>query len=103
MKTLTKATTFKTLIALVMLSMVQTIAWAQDSASSVTESVKKSTTSTITEENIWYGEPWVWVVGVAVLIIIIVALTRGNSSTTSSAGRTDTITHTEKTTRETDI
>jgi hypothetical protein len=29
---------------------------------------------------VWYGQPWVWVVGVAVFIVIIVAITRNNSS-----------------------
>jgi hypothetical protein len=27
----------------------------------------------------WYGQPWVWVIGVAVFIVIIVAITRGGS------------------------
>ena len=31
-----------------------------------------------TNEGTWYGEPWVWVVGVAVFIVIIIAITRGN-------------------------
>lgn len=27
----------------------------------------------------WYGQPWVWAVGVAVFIVIIVAITRSNN------------------------
>ncbi|HXH98908.1 MAG TPA: hypothetical protein VNI52_01480 [Sphingobacteriaceae bacterium] len=27
----------------------------------------------------WYAQPWVWVVGVAVFIVIIIAITRGGS------------------------
>jgi len=29
--------------------------------------------------SVWYGQPWVWAVGVAVFIVIIVAITRSNS------------------------
>lgn len=29
-------------------------------------------------DTIWYGQPWVWALGVAIFIIIIVAITRGN-------------------------
>ncbi|HEY1024213.1 MAG TPA: hypothetical protein VGE26_03550 [Sphingobacteriaceae bacterium] len=32
-----------------------------------------------TEETMWYGQPWVWVVGVALFIIVIVAITRSGS------------------------
>lgn len=69
------------------------IAWAQDS--SVTATTQTTTTSS-TET--WYTEPWVWVVGGAVLILIIVALTRGNKG--DSAGRTDKVTVTKTTSSE---
>jgi len=29
--------------------------------------------------SVWYGQPWVWAVGVALFIVIIVAITRNNS------------------------
>ena len=29
----------------------------------------------------WYGQPWVWALGIALFIIIIVAITRGGSKT----------------------
>ena len=29
--------------------------------------------------SVWYGQPWVWAVGVAIFIVIIVAITRGSS------------------------
>ena len=32
-----------------------------------------------TGQTAWYGQPWVWAVGVALFIIIIVAITRGGS------------------------
>lgn len=31
-------------------------------------------------DSVWYGQPWVWVVGVAVFIVIIVAITRNNNT-----------------------
>lgn len=67
------------------------IAWAQDSTVTAT-----SQTTTTTET--WYTEPWVWVVGGAVLILIIVALTRGNKG--DSTGRTDKVTVTKSTSSE---
>ncbi len=30
-------------------------------------------------DSVWYGQPWVWAVGVAVFIVIIVAITRSNN------------------------
>ena len=29
--------------------------------------------------SVWYGQPWIWAVGVAVFIVIIVAITRNRS------------------------
>ena len=29
-------------------------------------------------DNVWYGQPWVWAVGVAIFIVIIIAITRNN-------------------------
>ena len=31
-------------------------------------------------DSVWYGQPWVWAVGVALFIVIIVAITRNNKS-----------------------
>ncbi len=31
-------------------------------------------------DSVWYGQPWVWVVGIAVFIVVIVAITRNNNS-----------------------
>jgi len=28
---------------------------------------------------VWYGQPWVWVVGIAVFIVVIIAITRNNN------------------------
>lgn len=29
--------------------------------------------------SVWYGQPWVWAVGVAIFIVVIVAITRSNN------------------------
>ena len=29
--------------------------------------------------SVWYGQPWVWAVGVALFIVVIVAITRSNN------------------------
>lgn len=29
---------------------------------------------------VWYGQPWVWAIGVAIFIVIIVAITRNNKN-----------------------
>lgn len=58
---------------------MQVMLWAQDStstSSSHSTTVTKETTTTTD----WYMQPWVWVVGGAVLLIILVALFRGNST-----------------------
>ena len=52
------------------------IALAQDSTSS-----SSSNTSTTTQ--VWYGQWWVWAVGVAIFLIVVIALTnRGGSNKT---------------------
>lgn len=58
-------------------SFMQLISWAQDSTSTSNTTIVTKETTTTTE---WYTEPWVWIVGGAVLLIILVALLRGNSN-----------------------
>lgn len=52
---------------------------------------KVVTTETTTTTTDWYAQPWVWIVGAAVLIIVLVALLRGNSSDTREVSRTTVI------------
>jgi len=99
MKQLTKACTYKTIATLFILSFFQVMAWAQDSASSVTT----QTTSTTTQEHTWYTQPWAWVVGGAVLLLLLVALLRNNSSGTSGTGTTDKVTYTKTTETDTNV
>lgn len=65
--------------------------WAQDSTVTAT-----ATTATRTETQTWYAEPWVWVVGGAVLILLIVALVKGTSNSGNTV-RTDKVTVTKTT------
>ena len=86
----TKTMTCKMFIALLLVSFVNAIAIAQDSTVS-------STTSTITtEEHTWYTQPWVWIVGGAVLLLLIVALVRSSGSSNGNS-TTDKVTYTKTT------
>ena len=60
-------------------SCMQLVTWAQDTASTSRSTTVTTETTTTTD---WYAQPWVWIVGGAVLLIILVALLRGNSSNT---------------------
>jgi hypothetical protein len=93
MKQLFRPGICKQAFLLFLFNITNAIVWAQDSSSTST-----TKTSTSTMEQTWYTEPWVWVVGGAVLILLIVALTRGNKG--DSAGRTDKVTVTKTTSSE---
>lgn len=90
MKNSLKHGVIKSSLLVFLLSITSFITWAQDSTVSATTTTASSTS----EAQTWYAEPWVWVVGGAILILLIIALTRGNSSTT---GRTDKVTITKTT------
>lgn len=94
MKQLIRFGICKHALLLFLFTAVNTIVWAQDSSSTTST---KTSTSTM-EQQTWYTEPWVWVVGGAVLILLIVALTRGNKG--DSTGRTDKVTVTKTTSSE---
>ena len=92
MKNLINLRLFKQTLMLCILSVTNALAWAQDSTMTAT------TTTTSSETHTWYAEPWVWVVGGAVLILLIVALVRGSSNNSSSTNsRTDKVTVTKST------
>ena len=55
--------------------LVNIVAFAQDTATTVT-----NTTSTATSEKLWYMQPWVWVVGGVALLLILIALLSGGKS-----------------------
>ncbi len=87
MKQLIKAT-YLSLITFLLLVFFQGLAIAQDSTASSSSSSKTTSTTTSTDQT-WYTQPWVLVVGGAILVLIIVALVRGNSGT---KGRSDSVT-----------
>jgi hypothetical protein len=89
MKQLCKFINIKAFAVLLFLSLLQTLTFGQDGGSN------SVTTTTHTETQTWYAQPWVWVVGGAVFIIIIVALMRG--------GRTDRVNVTKTTTTDTNV
>jgi hypothetical protein len=35
-------------------------------------------------DNIWYGQPWVWAVGVAIFVVVLVVITRSNNNRTAA-------------------
>jgi hypothetical protein len=84
MKKIIPGTVFSYLLFII-LSCLQLPGIAQDTTS--TKITKETTTTTTT----WYAEPWVWVVGGAVVILILVALLRGNSSRDREVTRTTVI------------
>ena len=90
---------FKEIGFIFMLTIISAMASAQDSAA--TSSTTSSSTQITTETTTSFVEPWVWVVGAAILIIIIVALTRGSG--TRSSGTTDKVTYTKHVSREDDV
>jgi beta-lactamase regulating signal transducer with metallopeptidase domain len=100
MKQLTKAFSYKALVTFLMITIMQAMAFAQDSTGSSKSSSSSSTTTTTTQET-WYSQPWVWIVGGAVLLLLIVALMRGNSN--SSDTRSDKVTVTKSVRTDTDV
>ena len=64
---------FKSLVAILMLCLLQTISFAQDKKIDVDISTDKGGGD-------WYAQPWVWIVGGAVFLLLLVALLRGNSN-----------------------
>ena len=79
-----------------MFILMSVIAFAQDSASSVTT----TTNTTATTEKVWYTEPWAWIVGGIILLLIIFLASRGGGDKTTSSDR---VTVTKTVSRDTDV
>lgn len=67
------AKSFKIVLAFIMVSLVNTVAMAQDGGADVNIKVTK-------DDGNWYAQPWVWIVGGAVFLLLLVALMRGNNN-----------------------
>lgn len=89
MKKIFKKQTYIFVATFILLSVMQIISFAQDSAASA------STTTTTTQHTSTTIQPWVWVVGGAVLLLIIIALVRGGGS--KGGSHTDKVTYTKTT------
>ena len=89
MKQLTIKISFRYILSLLMLCLIQTALWAQESGSGASEgggtSTTTSKTSITTTTESWYTSPWVWVAGAAVFILLLVALFTTISITKVSA------------------
>src|SRR5687768_1836773 len=100
MKQLTKSFSYKALLTFLTLAFMQAIAFAQDSSGGGSSSSSSTTSTTVSTTETWYTEPWVWIVGGAVLLLLIVALMRGNRG---SDTRSDKVTVTKSVKTDTDI
>lgn len=111
MKQVTKfLISYKAFVAMFILSLMQVMAYAQETGSgsgSTTSgggSSSSSSTTTTTTTETWYAQPWVWIVGGAVLLLLIVALTRGGSRSAGTTGsHTDRVTVTKSRSTDTDV
>lgn len=81
---------------LIMTMMASVYSFAQD-ATNVT--VEKTATTTTTQE--WYTEPWVWIVGGALLFILLLGAILGGGS--RSRNTSDTRVHRTTITRQDDV
>ena len=63
------------LIALIVMMVMNVVAFAQEKSLDVNVDVNKG------GEGNWYATPWVWIVGAAVFILLLVAIVRGGSRT----------------------
>ena len=65
-------------------SAMQLMAWSQDA-------VSHTSTTVTTKTNNFEIEPWMWIVGGAVLLVILVALLRGSTNKETTVIKSDRI------------
>lgn len=103
MKHLLKHQSLKSVMTLVIFTLMQTAILAQEStteSNTTTSTVKVSTEQT---GNKWYSSPLLWVAGAALFIILLISLMRGSKSKTTTANTsTDRVTVTKTVERDTD-
>ncbi len=69
-------------LLLIVLSAMQLMAWSQDA-------VSHTSTTVTTKTNNFEIEPWMWIVGGAVLLVILIALLRGNTNKETTIIKSD--------------
>ena len=69
-------------LLLIVFSAMQLIARSQDA-------VSHTSTTVTTKTNNFEIEPWMWIVGGAVVLVIVIALLRGNSNKETTIIKTD--------------
>jgi putative copper export protein len=74
---LTHSLVVKTIFMTLLIFCVSIITSLKLAAQSVPDKVEVDINTS--GESTWYGQPWVWAIGVAVFIIIIVAITRNGN------------------------
>lgn len=84
----------KNLSVLVLLLCFRVTVFAQDTT--------YSTTTTTESEQLWYMQPWVWVVGGVVLLLLLIALFSGGKKNKNTS-RTDKVIITKTVRTETDV
>lgn len=77
------------------LLLLQVMAFAQDTT--------YSTSTTTASEELWYLQPWVWVVGGVVLLLLLIALFSGGKKKNNNNTRTDKVIITKTVRTETDV
>jgi formate-dependent nitrite reductase membrane component NrfD len=84
----------KRFFTFLLLACLQMQAFAQDTT--------YSTSTTTASEDLWYMQPWVWVVGGIVLLLLLIALFSGKSKNKNTS-RTDKVIITKTVRTETDV
>ena len=66
---------FQLLIAFILVLCTNIYAFAQDVPKKVDVNINTDSVGSV-----WYGQPWVWAIGIAVFILILVVITRSSKS-----------------------
>ncbi len=62
-------------------AVLTSLVWAAHALAQDPSGSSSSTSTTTTTTQVWYGQWWVWAVGVAVFLVVVIALTnRGGRS-----------------------
>ena len=80
--------------ALLIVTLINTAVFAQDTT--------YSSSSNVVSEQLWYMQPWVWVVGGVVLLLLLIALFGGRKKASNNV-RTDKVIITKTVRTESDV